>query len=118
MFDLIGVLSFPNVVRLKAMNGEKLIGFIAGEIKRGKRMAWIATVCVHPDYRGLGVGKRLLSTCETRLDMPRVRLTVRSSNQAALALYSKCGYSRVNLWARYYQGGEDGIEMEKAIELP
>ncbi len=47
--------------------------------------------------------------------MPRIRLSLRGSNDAALRLYQKAGYVRVDTWKRYYRDGEDAIVMEKVL---
>ncbi|TAK14796.1 MAG: GNAT family N-acetyltransferase [Anaerolineae bacterium] len=116
LLEIIGILTMPGVVRLKAMDGEKTIGFVAGEYRRAEGLAWIATICVHPDERGRGVGRTLLAMCESRLRMPRVRLTVRESNAAAIEMYRQAGYTEFGRWPRYYRGGEDGLVMEKILD--
>ncbi len=45
--------------------------------------------------------------------MPRVRLSLRSSNHVALRLYQQAGYVRIDMWKSYYRDGEDAIIMEK-----
>jgi ribosomal-protein-alanine N-acetyltransferase len=113
--DMVGVLIFPNIVRHKAISGGALIGFVAGDVKRYNNTGWIATICVHPDYRGRGLGGRLLEVCETEMGMPRVKLSVRESNQAAIEMYRRNGYKQVGVWRAYYKGGENGIVMEKVL---
>ena len=113
LLDMIGALTFPNIVRYKALWNDELIGFIAGEVRLGSRIGWIATVCVHPDYRRRGIGERLIRMAEDEMGQPRVRLTVRESNQAAVNLYRVNGYVQIDRWRKYYNGGEDGIVMEK-----
>ena len=113
LLDMIGALTFPNIVRYKALWNGEMIGFIAGEIRLAARVGWIATVCVHPDYRRRGIGEQLIRLCEREMAQPRIRLTVRQSNQAAINLYRVNGYVEVDRWRRYYNGGEDGIVMEK-----
>jgi ribosomal-protein-alanine N-acetyltransferase len=113
LWDLLGVLTFPNVVRLKAVIDEQMVGFIAGDIRQSERLAWIATIGVLPEYRGRGIGAALLEVCERRLTVPRIRLNVRVSNQAALRLYRKFSYYEVGLWPKYYQDGEDAFILEK-----
>ncbi len=115
LWDLLGVLTFPNVVRLKAVEGEQMVGFIAGDIRQSEKTAWIATIGVLPEYRGRGIGAALLEACEVRLNMPRVRLNVRVSNQPALRLYRKFSYQEVGVWPRYYQDGEDAYILEKRL---
>jgi ribosomal protein S18 acetylase RimI-like enzyme len=115
LWDLIGVLTLPNVVRLKAVTDDHMVGFIAGDVRPSQHMAWIATVGVLPEYRGRGIGKALMKACEERLAIPTIRLSVRVSNQAAVQLYQHLGYHRVGIWPTYYQDGEDAVVMEKQL---
>jgi ribosomal-protein-alanine N-acetyltransferase len=113
LWDLIGVLSLPNVVRLKAVTAGEMIGFIAGDIRASQKMAWIATIAVLPGYRRQGIGAALLEACEKQLHVPRIQLNVRVSNREAINLYQSFGYQRAGLWPSYYQDGEDALVMEK-----
>jgi ribosomal-protein-alanine N-acetyltransferase len=115
VLDLIAVLTFPDVVRLKAVLDGQMIGFVAGDPRRRDGWAWIATIGVDPRYQRRGVGRALLLACESRLKVPRVRLTVRLSNTGAIALYEKEGYKTIDVWKGYYSDREDGIVMEKAL---
>ncbi|HLE51025.1 MAG TPA: GNAT family N-acetyltransferase [Anaerolineales bacterium] len=115
VWDLIGVLTFPNVVRLRAMSDGQLVGFIAADIRRSEGLAWIATIGVLPEYRQQGIGTALLRACEDRLVVPRIRLSVRASNGAAIRLYSRLGYQRSGVWSRYYSDGEDALVLEKYL---
>ena len=115
LWDLIGVLTLPNVVRLKAMLDGEMVGFVAGDIRPRQDMAWIATVGVLPDYRGRGIGAALLEACEDQLEVSAIRLSVRASNQNAIRMYRLAGYRHIGAWPRYYQDGEDATVMEKHI---
>lgn len=115
LFDLIAVLSWSDVIRLKAVEEEGMIGFVAGETRSSQGAAWIATLAVDPRYQRRGVGRTLLRECESRMRLPRVKLTVRVSNHAAISLYEQEGYRTVEIWKRYYRDGEDGLVMEKSL---
>ena len=115
LLDIIGVLTFPNIVRLKAVEGGECVGFVVGEAKKVSRVGWIASICVHPAYRGKGIGTVLMNLCEEEMRMPRVKLTVRESNINAIGIYQRRGYQQVGVWKKYYKGGENGIVMEKVI---
>ncbi len=113
LLELMGVLTFPGVVRLKAVAQNEMVGFIAGDPRRGENTGWILTLGVLPLWRRRGVGYDLLRICEEQLGLPVIRLTVRRNNQAALSLYQKMGYQQVDIWSRYYRNGEDGLVLEK-----
>jgi ribosomal-protein-alanine N-acetyltransferase len=115
LWDLIGVLTLPNVVRLKAVVSGKFAGFVAGDIRPSEKMAWIATIGVMPEYQGRGIGTSLLLTAEARLGVPRVRLCVRVSNSSAIRLYEHHGYQHIATWPHYYANGEDARVMEKML---
>lgn len=113
LWDMIGVLTMPNVVRLKATMGGRMVGFVAGDIRPSEHVAWIATIGVLPEFRRLGIASALLQAVEERVHMPRIRLCVRASNKTAIHLYDARGYQQVSIWPRYYQDGENAIVMEK-----
>ena len=115
LLDLIGALSLPNVLRLKAVDQGRMVGFIAADLRPGQELAWIATVGVLPEYRRRGVATALLQACEERLQVSKVRLNVRVSNKGALALYHERGYAEVGVWPGYYQDAEDALVLEKVI---
>lgn len=112
-WDLLGALTLPGLVRLKVEIDDQMVGFIGGERDLIRRIGWVTTLGVLPEYRRIGIAAALLNHCEESLDLPTIRLTVRASNQAAIGLYEKHGYVVVNRWQRYYTGGEDGLVLEK-----
>jgi ribosomal-protein-alanine N-acetyltransferase len=116
LFDLIAVLTFADVIRLKAVEDSQMIGFVAGDPHPRDGWGWIATIAVDPSYRRRGVGSALLHACEGKLGVPRSRLTVRISNHVAISMYEKEGYATTEIWNNYYNDGEDGIVMEKNLD--
>jgi ribosomal protein S18 acetylase RimI-like enzyme len=113
LFDLIAVLTWPEVIRLKAVEDGHMVGFVAGDPRPSQALAWIATIGVDPGYQRRGIGRALLRACEAQIKLPRVRLTVRLSNTGAIALYEQEGYRTCDVWKEYYSDGEDGLVMEK-----
>ncbi len=114
IFDLIAVLTMPKVIRFKAIDNEKMVGFIAGDPRPAEGFSWIATVGVLPDYRRKGIGRALLHRCEDQLPTARVRLSVRISNENAIQLYRHEGYQTINIWEKYYNDDSDAVVMEKS----
>jgi ribosomal protein S18 acetylase RimI-like enzyme len=113
MLDVLGVLTIPQVIRLKAVEQEDLIGFIAADLRRTQGVAWIATLAVLPDHRRKGIGEAMLKICEDQISLPLIRLCVRQSNLPAIELYQKAGYQQVDIWKKYYRGGENALIFEK-----
>jgi [ribosomal protein S18]-alanine N-acetyltransferase len=115
LFDLIAVLTFPEVVRFKAVEDGQMVGFVAGDPRPRDGWGWVATIAVDPRYQRRGIGRALLHQCEANLGVPRVRLTVRISNQGAVTMYEKEGYGLIDIWQAYYNDGEDAMLMEKGL---
>ncbi len=115
LLDILGVLTIPQVIRLKAVYEEELIGFIAVDLRRSQKTAWIATLGVMPEYRKLGIGSALIRTCEEEVGLPKIRLSVRQSNLPAIQMYHKHGYQQVEVWKKYYKGGDNALVFEKEI---
>ena len=116
LLDLIAVLTWPDVIRLKAVENGEMIGFVAGDPRRSEGASWVATIGVDPRYQRRGIGRALLHACEEKTTLPRMKLTVRMSNEPAISLYEKEGYRSVDIWKRYYNDGEDGLVMEKNLQ--
>ena len=79
--------------------------------------AHILNLCVDPSYQGLGLGGRLLGRMldlARKRQVERVVLEVRPSNEQAMALYRRHGFSKIGERRGYYpaQGGrEDAVVM-------
>lgn len=115
LLDLMAVLTWPNVIKLKAVEDGEMVGFVACDPRPSERSSWIATIGVDPRYQRRGIGRALLRACEDQTPQPSLKLTVRMSNHPAISLYEKEGYRSVDIWKRYYSDGEDGLVMEKRL---
>lgn len=113
LLDLIGVLTYPNIIRLKAVIENQMVGFIAADHRDHNQVGWIATVAVLPQYRRCGIASALILECEKGLSVTRIRLNVRRSNEGAINLYKQLGYRYVSTMPAYYQDGEDALVYEK-----
>lgn len=112
LIDVITMLVFPGIIRLKAQIGDQIAGFASAEVRSG--IGWITTIGVIPAYRRRGIARALLAACEEQLTTARIRLCVRRSNRAAQLLYQQQNYRQVDTWPGYYRGGEDALVMEKS----
>lgn len=59
---------------------------------------------------GLELMNRFISDAKS-MAVETISLEVRISNQAAIALYEKCGFSRAIVRKNYYSDGEDALLM-------
>jgi ribosomal protein S18 acetylase RimI-like enzyme len=105
----------PRIHNFKVLSPEgHLAGFLS--LSRpwlARQPAWVITVGVHPDHQRCGIGRFMLQWAERYFELERVRLTVRASNDPAIALYEQIGYCQITRRRRYYLDGEDGLIMEK-----
>ena len=115
LLDLMAVLTWPDVIRLKAVQDGEMVGFVAGDPRPSQDVGWIATIGVDPRYQHRGIGRALLRACEEQMKFSRSRLTVRISYDTAISLYEQDGYRTVEVWKQYYNDGEDGLVMEKVL---
>jgi ribosomal-protein-alanine N-acetyltransferase len=92
-----------------------LVGY--GILSVGAGEAHILNVCVRPEYRCRGFGRRLVTGLfdfARGLGATDLFLEVRPSNATAIRLYQSLGLSQVGLRRGYYQaehGREDAIVM-------
>ena len=82
--------------------------------------AHILNLCVHPDLRRLGYGRRLLNAMLFKAQdnsVKRIFLEVRPSNRAAINLYYSAGFEEIGIRPAYYQSKE-GRENAIVLSLP
>ncbi|WP_077369648.1 ribosomal protein S18-alanine N-acetyltransferase [Anaerosalibacter sp. Marseille-P3206] len=80
----------------------------------------ITNIAVHKDYRGLGIGKKiiegLIDVCSVR-NIRAMTLEVRKSNEVAKNLYKQYGFKEYGIRPKYYaDDNEDAIIMWKRID--
>lgn len=98
---------------LVAKDGETLVGYGGMWIILDE--AHVTNVAVLPEYRGRGLGDRLLRALMDSAvseGASKMTLEVRPSNEQALTLYKKHGFVIRGVRRRYYQG-EDAYIMWK-----
>ena len=94
--------------------GYGVMSVVAGE-------AQILNICIDPDRQGQGLGRRLLRHLIAeagRQSADTLFLEVRSSNQAAFALYDSAGFNEIGQRRGYYpakEGREDALVLALAL---
>ena len=86
--------------------------------------AHILNICVHPELRRLGYGRRMLNALLFKAQDSQVKqvfLEVRPSNQAAIDLYLSAGFDRIGIRPAYYQaknGRENAVVLALTLASP
>jgi [ribosomal protein S18]-alanine N-acetyltransferase len=78
-----------------------------GIMSFGADEAHLLNICIHPDLREHGVGRKLLTYLldyARKAGMLEAFLEVRPSNPVAIHLYESMGFVRVGVRKGYYQG--------------
>lgn len=95
-----------------AVAGYAVCWSVAGE-------AHLLNIAVHPEARGQGVGRLLLTECMRRAaatGAKRIYLEVRPANRSALHLYRRAGFRLVGVRKGYYTDtGEDALVLAREI---
>ena len=96
--------------------GGRVVGYIA--LVDYGREAKIISFAVKREFRGKGIGTKLLKTAIERCKQrgkERILLEVRVSNTTAQRLYKKNGFKIIDVIPNYYDDGEDAYLM--ALDL-
>lgn len=93
-----------------------LAGFIILQTQ-GSFKGYIQTICIHPAYRGQGLGTKLIKYCESLIFKysPNVFICVSSFNTKAFNLYTQLGYTMVGELPHFVQQGYTEILLRKTI---
>lgn len=112
--SIIESMNQDNYIFLKAECEKAVVGYVgfyysfdAGDI---------TNIAVMPDFRRQGIGSRLLLTlideCKKK-NIASIMLEVRASNENAISLYKKIGFSEAGIRKNFYQRPtENAILME------
>src|SRR5438093_9126341 len=95
---------------------DRIAGF--GIMRYGDEEAHLDLLSVGHDYRGEGLGRRLVEWLEKPAllaGISAVFLEVRGSNHGAQAFYARLGYRKLAHIAHYYQGREAAMRMGREL---
>ena len=93
-----------------------IVGYVTGMVMADE--FHIHNIAVHPDYRGQGIGRRLMEAVEemcTRKEFRRMVLEVRKDNESARQLYLSRGFEAVGIRKDYYGPGQDAHLYSKQL---
>jgi len=104
------------VMKIEDRWKQRVIGFVC--FRNVAEESELFNICVHPDYRQLGVGKRLMGfyvEFSRRRGIKTFHLEVHSSNQPAIRLYQLFLYESSGMRKEFYQGKFDALLMTKKV---
>ncbi len=94
-------------------DGDRLLGYVTGRMMPPE--AELYRICVLPELRGTGCGRRLADAFHTLLregGCTDCYLEVRASNAAARALYKALGYHEIAMRKNYYHAPVEDAVIE------
>ena len=94
-----------------AQQGLELLGYAV--LRRFPDGYELFNVLVPASARRRGVASALMERLHERVGEQPIWLEVRSSNEAAQALYAGLGYEQIGVRAGYYRDGEDAVLMSR-----
>jgi ribosomal-protein-alanine N-acetyltransferase len=109
-----------------AQDGDRVVGYIMCRIERGisgfgrlpTKKGHIVSVAVLQDSRNRGMGRELISSAMEGMKgygASEFFLEVRKTNEAAIGVYEKLGFSVKRVLRGYYRDGEDAYLMAKKV---
>jgi ribosomal-protein-alanine N-acetyltransferase len=119
---------FPDTFMVAEIDGE-IQGYIMCRIEKGwskrgrlspARLCHVVSIAVMESYRRRGIGKALVEQAMGRgrrtYDSNEGYLEVRVSNEPAVNLYAKLGFTKVKRNYGYYLNGEDAWVMAAPLD--
>lgn len=93
-------------------------GYVAAAFQQGSGKGWILSLAVRPQYRQLGLGKRLMEAGLNSLAAEGARevfLSVAPGNHGAIALYESLGFAVEDKAEGYFGPGETRLLMKMTL---
>jgi len=96
--------------------GRDIAGFVILQVC-GTFSGYIQTICIGEDYRGKGLGTKLLKFCEERIlkFSPNVFICVSSFNKGAIKLYYEFGFKLVGELDNFVKEGYTELLLRKTV---
>ncbi|PAA78914.1 hypothetical protein BOX15_Mlig008123g1 [Macrostomum lignano] len=127
-FYLTYLVHWPEYFKIAESSDGRVMGYVMGK-SEGYNEKWhghVTALSVAPEFRRLGLAGKLMAGLEDVSEKKRayfVDLFVRVSNDVAVALYKKLGYTVYRRVLEYYSGNsspmfeqdEDAFDMRKSL---
>jgi len=110
------ILTDPSREVYLAMVGNEIVGFTILNM-HGAFVGYIQSICVAPQWRGKGLGSKLMDYVEKRIlsETPNIFICVSSFNGRAQKLYERRGYDVIGELKNWIVPGHSEILLRKTI---
>ena len=97
-------------------SGKDIAGFVILQVC-GTFSGYIQTICIDENYRGKGLGTKLLKFCEERIlkFSPNIFICVSSFNKGAIKLYYEFGFKLVGELDNFVKEGFTELLLRKTV---
>lgn len=112
------LLTRANATTLVVEHGGQVVGAATMVWRTNSRIGRLYSIVLDSAARGYGLAAQLLKRCEAlarKQGCARLRLEVRTDNEAAIRLYRRYGYSVERELTEYYTDGSDALQMTKEL---
>jgi [ribosomal protein S18]-alanine N-acetyltransferase len=114
--DSLRNLSSPEKEIHVALEGEEVVGFVVLNL-HGGFVGYMQSICVAPEWRSRGIGRRLIAFAEERVfrDYPNMFICVSSFNPGAQRFYRNLGYEVIGELKNFIVEGHSEILLRKSV---
>ncbi|VGO22017.1 GNAT family N-acetyltransferase [Pontiella sulfatireligans] len=113
------LLTSPSVMCTGVFREGELVGAMVMLFRSNAAVARIYSLAVVPEFRGQGIGRKLLATAERKArarGCTRMKLEVRMDNIPAIRLYESLGYVDTEVRPEYYEDRAAAFIFRKALD--
>jgi [ribosomal protein S18]-alanine N-acetyltransferase len=99
-----------------ALQGQEVVGFVVLNL-HGGFVGYMQSICVAPQWRSGGIGRRLIAFAEARVfkDYPNMFICVSSFNHSAQRFYRNLGYEIIGELKNFIVDGHSEILLRKSV---
>lgn len=97
-----------------------LIGFVSAELQSWNRLGFIHGLAVDPDFRRMGMAKRLVDAVENAFRQNNCRgmfVDTPVDNKGGIRFYNAIGFTTAYTMPQYYAANLDGVTFQKFFSV-
>ncbi len=110
------LLKLKDLILITALNNDQIIGYVLFLTQPIDSFAHLIQIAIEKEFRGKGLSKVLLEKSFFEINkqsIKTIQLEVSVTNEIAINLYQKMGFTTSRSIAKFYSNGEDAYIMLK-----